>query len=164
MRHLLIGFLTAIIAFIGLLTIDVVNDIFFHMPLHLQYSAEQTTFSILSAMLIVAVVEEGVRFLMITKSIHSFGIGDTLQQRIINGVLFACGFMILEAGFSLLNSALSTTPTFFLLFPFMIHVILSLLFYIFLPVAKQISFRFLLLCIAIAAHAGANVIIFTIIQ
>lgn len=164
MKHLFIGFLTAIIAFIGLLVIDIINDIFFQLPLQLQYSTEQTTFGILSAMIIVAVIEEGVRFLMITKSIHTFGIGDLLQQRIVNGALFACGFMVLETGFSLLNPALSTTPTFFLLYPFTIHLILSLMFYIFLPLAKQMPFRFLLLCIAIIVHAGANFIIFTIIR
>lgn len=164
MKHFFLGLLTAIIAFIGLITVDIVNDIFFQSPLQLQYSTEQTILGILYAMIIVATIEEGTRFLMITKSIHTIGIGDSLHQRVINGIFFGCGFMVLEAGFALLNPALSLTPVYFLLFPLMIHLSLSIVFYSLLTVFRQFLLRLFLLCVAIIVHAGANFVIFATIH
>jgi len=166
MKLLWTFFLGIIIALTSLVTqvfVGVISDIFFDIPITIQYSLDDTILHVLILMTIAATIEESLRYIVIKKNIILYTKAN-MHDIIIQGVLFGTGFFGFEIMLLVFNQPLSSISLISILPVLIIHITLSI-FLLYTAKRKQtLSYDMPYIFIAIIFHICSNFFLFYLLR
>ena len=155
-------FLGIIIAFASLVVqvfITIISDIFFGIPITIQYSPDNTILYTLILITIAETIEEILRYIVIKKSIVSYT-HPNMRDALIYGSLLGIGFAGFEIILLIFNQSLASISLLSILPVLIIHITLSI-FLLYIATKKQSPTRDIpYILIAIIFHVLSNLLLF----
>ena len=164
-ESLIIGFLIGCTALLLQVFTSVLFEIVFGITLPLHYSAQSNTVTIFFTIIVIACIEEILRFAFIYKKFNPRITQLTSRNLLGLGTLIGCGFALCEILLAVTNSQYTNSSFVLFIWPLLIHVTVSM----FLTYASyshhshKIILTFAVLS-AIIYHASANIMIFMLLN
>jgi len=157
----ILGFLVAISSLVAQVFLSLMVEIFFHLKIPLHYDDSDTFIRIIILMLIVATIEEVLRYFIIKKQINSFI--KKYYDNLLFGTAFGLGFGSFEILMASMSHATILSSLTVMFIPvFIIHIFLSIFFLLFSDEDKSYIYNFIIIATAIIIHTAGNLILFYI--
>ena len=159
-KSLILGAFIACVALFAQVFIDVICEIFLHIPYLPQYNSDAPIHIILPSMLTAASIEELFRFSVIKWRVIHYT-SRNLSSIITHGTLLGLGFGFVELLLLYARDFNTFVLSPFILYPFCIHVFLSIFFlFILNRYAKNIPLMTISVVFTILIHTLGNIAIF----
>ncbi|XLQ19971.1 MAG: PrsW family glutamic-type intramembrane protease [Candidatus Moraniibacteriota bacterium] len=156
----ILGIFVAISSLITQVFVSLIAELFFHIKnLTFQYDMNDTIKNIIILIVLAAMIEECLRYIVIKYQISKYTRETTLLC-IIYGILFGFGFATLEALMLFLGNSLSLNNIILFIPVIFIHTIASVFLMLTITKNSKIQFDIIFILLAILFHASANLILY----